>query len=96
MLLLTSACALLALTNRNWLLLFLGVDMGIFFLYKILRGDFFYFLNLEGVVRFFTAIIDRFGVKILVNFTMLIQCRHPNEAGGFPFLVSILTSVVRR
>ncbi|GMH96194.1 hypothetical protein TrST_g13191 [Triparma strigata] len=36
-LLLTSACALLALTNPNWLLLFLGVDMGIFYLYKMLR-----------------------------------------------------------
>ena len=95
-LLLTSACALLALTNPNWLLLFLGVDMGIFFLYKIMRGDFFYFLNLAGVVRFVMAMIERFAIKILVNFTMLIQLRHPNELGGLPFLVSILTSVVGR
>ena len=95
-LLLTSACALLALTNPNWLLLFLGVDMGIFFLYKIMRGDFFYFLNLAGVFRLIAAILERFGVKIMVNFTMLMQLRHPQEMGGLPFLVSILTSVVGR
>ena len=95
-LLLTSACALLALTNANWLLLFLGVDMGIFYLYKIVRRDLSLFLNLAGVVRVVAAISERLGAKILVNFTMLIQLRHPQEVGGFPFLVSILTSVVGR
>jgi hypothetical protein len=72
------------------------MDMGIFFLYKIMRGDFFYFLNIAGVMRFILAILLRFGVKIMVNFTMLMQLRHPNELGGLPFLVSILTSVVGR
>ena len=95
-LLLTSACALLALTSSKGLLLFLGVDMGIYFLYKIIRGDFFYFVNLTGVLRVVVAIISRFGVKIIVNFTMLIQMRHPQEVGGFPFLISTLTSVVGR
>jgi len=93
-LLLTSACALLALTNPNWLLLFLGVDIGLFFLYKIMRGDFFYFLNVDGFVRLVTAIMVRFTAKTMVNFTMLMQLRHPQELGGLPFLVSILTSVV--
>ena len=77
-------------------MLFLDVDVSIFYLYKIIRGDFFYFLNLAGVVRFILAIMQRFAIKILVNFTMLIQLRHPNEVGGLPFLVSILTSVVGR
>ena len=95
-LLLTSACALLALTNPNWLMLFLGVDMGIFFLYKIIRGDIFYYMNVDGFVRLVTAIMVRFTEKTMVNFTMLIQLRHPQEAGGFPFLVSIFTSVIGR
>ena len=95
-LLMTSACALLALTNPKWLLLFLGVDIGIFYLYKIVRGDFFYFANLAGVLRFVTALLHRFTLKILVNFTMLVQLRHPNEVGGLSFLLSILMSVVGR
>ena len=95
-LLMTSACALLALTNPKWLLLFLGVDMGIFYLYKIVRGDFFYFLNVSSVLRVVVAIIIRFGSKIMVNFTMLIQMRHPQELGGLPFLISILMSVAGR
>ena len=95
-LLLTSACALLALTNPNWLLLFLGADMGIFFLYKVVLSDIFYWINLSGVMRFVTAIIFRFSTKILVNFTMLVQLRNPCEVGGLLFLVSILMSVVGR
>ena len=72
------------------------MDIGIFFLYKIMQGDFFYFLNLAGVLRFILAILSRLGCKIMVNFTMLIQLRHPQEVGGLPFAVSILTSVVGR
>ncbi|GMH96203.1 hypothetical protein TrST_g13193 [Triparma strigata] len=93
-LLLTSACALLALTNPNWLLLFLGVDMGIFYLYKIVRGDFFYWLNLAGFLRFITAILSRFGGKFMANFTMIMQGRHPQEMDGLSFAISVLTSVV--
>ena len=70
--------------------------MGIFYLYKIVHGDFLYFLNLSGFVRFARSYIFRFTVKIVTNLTMLMQMRHPNEMGGLPFLVSILTSVVGR
>ena len=95
-LLLMLACALLALTNTNWLLLFLGVDLGMYTLYKIVRGDILYFMNISGFARLLITIIERFVAKVMVNFTMLIQLRHPNELGGLSFLVSILTSVVGR
>lgn len=70
--------------------------MGILLLYKIMQGDFFYFMHVAGVVRFVLAIVTRFTVKVMVNFTMLIQLRHPQEVGGLPFLVSFVTSVVGR
>ncbi|GMI00639.1 hypothetical protein TrST_g8799 [Triparma strigata] len=93
-LLMTSACALLALTNTNWLMLFLGVDMGVFFVYKIVQGDFLYFVNVVGVLRFVISLLLRITIKIMMNFTMLMQLRHPQEVGGLPVLVSIFASVV--
>ncbi|GMH96613.1 hypothetical protein TrVE_jg8157 [Triparma verrucosa] len=46
--------------------------MGLFFLYKIVRRDFFYFANLAGIVRLAVAILERFAIKFMGDFTMLI------------------------
>ncbi|GMH92478.1 hypothetical protein TrST_g1907 [Triparma strigata] len=80
--------------RTSWLLYFLGLDMCLFFLYKIARRDFFYWANFRGIVRLVGSLLLRFCTKFLVNFTMLIQMRHPQEVGGLPFLISILYSVV--
>lgn len=78
-LLLTFSCALLAAMNVNWLFYYLAADMAFFFLYKMMRGDFYYFLNLNGGVRLFGAFLERFAIKVIVSFTLMIQLRHPNE-----------------
>lgn len=62
-------------------------------LYKVARRDFYYFLNLKGVARFIASLMDRVGGKILVDFTLLVHLRHPQEVGGFSLLVSILVSL---
>ncbi|GMH47422.1 hypothetical protein TrVE_jg4853 [Triparma verrucosa] len=89
----TLSCALLFATNPRWLVYYLAGDIGLFLLYKVARRDFYYWLNVSGVLRFFSSFIVRFGAKIMVNFTLLIHLRHPGEAGSFPFLVSVLLSV---
>lgn len=93
-LLLTFSFALLAMTKTSWLLYFLGIDMVLFFVYKIVRRDFYYFLNVEGLLRCICAIFSRIGAKIMANFTLMLQLRHPNEMGGLPFLFSIVYSLV--
>ncbi|GMH86951.1 hypothetical protein TrST_g4851 [Triparma strigata] len=89
----TFSCALLALTNPQWLIYYLVADVGLFFLYKIVRRDFFYLVNLNGIVRLAIAILERFTIKLLVDFTMLIHLRGPCEMGGFWFLVTLLLSM---
>ena len=54
----TFSCALLAVTDTRWLLYYLAADMGLFFLYKIVRKDFFYFINLRGIVRLSISILN--------------------------------------
>ena len=54
----TFSCALLALTNPQWLIYYLVADVGLFFLYKIVRRDFFYLVNLNGIVRLAIAILE--------------------------------------
>ncbi|GMH79500.1 hypothetical protein TL16_g08167 [Triparma laevis f. inornata] len=90
----TFSCALLAITNFNWLMWYLGADMVLFFLYKIARNDFHYFVPLNGALRFVASFITRFGEKLIVDFTMMIHLRNPNEVGGLPFVFSVVLSLV--
>ena len=61
----TISCALLAVTNTRWLLYYIAADMGLFFLYKIARRDFFYFTNLSGIVRLMLSVLE-VRIKILL------------------------------
>ena len=92
-LLLCFSCALLAIMDANWLVYYLAADMGLFFLYKILRQDFYYYVNLQGPVRLIIAIIMRVADKTLINFTLMIHLRNPCEGGGFMFSFSLLFSL---
>lgn len=89
----TFSCAWLAVTNPWWLLYYFAADFGFFFLFKTARSDLLYFLNLNDLVRFVTTILTRIGAKIMINFTLLFQMRHPQEAGGLLCLSSLLFSV---
>ncbi|GMH93488.1 hypothetical protein TL16_g12643 [Triparma laevis f. inornata] len=82
--------------NTSWLLYYLAADMGLYFLYKIVRGDVFLFINLRGTLRGIVALTERIGVKVLASFTLLMQMRYPQEMGGFMFLTSILFALDER
>ena len=53
----TFSCALLAVTNKMWLLYYVSGNVGLFFLYKIVRRDFYYYLNMSGGLRFVASIV---------------------------------------
>ena len=54
----TFSCALLAVTNKTWLLYYVSGNVGLYFLYKIVRRDFYYYLNMSGVLRPVVSILD--------------------------------------
>lgn len=86
------SCALLARMSVNWLWYYIGVDMGLFFLFKIIRRDFFYFPRAQGLLRLVGSVLVRVVTKTMVNFTLMVQVRHPQEVGGLPFTASVLFS----
>ncbi|GMI05181.1 hypothetical protein TrVE_jg12420 [Triparma verrucosa] len=50
-------------------------NVGLYFLYKIIRRDFYYYLNMSGLLRLVVSVFERFVGKVLVDFTMLIHMR---------------------
>ena len=67
--------ALLATLGSNFVAGILGGDLLLFFSYKLLRNDFFWFLRVKGPVRMVITVIERVAVKFLADFTVLIQAR---------------------
>ena len=61
----TFSCALLAVTSTRWLMYYLAADLGLFYLFKIVRKDFFYFLDLRGLIRLVVAIFEVKRMKII-------------------------------
>jgi hypothetical protein len=85
---------LLALIGGNWAFLYIGADLGLYLLVKILRGDFWYWIPLGGNIEIVSSILMRVIVKIIIDFTSNMQARHPNEVGGTSWLFGLVLTMV--
>jgi hypothetical protein len=68
---------LLGLIGGRWAFFYIGADLGLYMLVKILRGDFWYWLPLGGNIEIILSIFGRALIKIIVDFTSMVQFRHP-------------------
>jgi hypothetical protein len=84
---------LLGLMGRRWAFLYIGADLGLYMLAKILRGDFWYWIPVGGSAEIANSIISRVLVKIVTDFTSIMQLRHPNEVGGAYWLFGLLLTI---
>jgi hypothetical protein len=85
---------LLGLMGGSWAFLYIGADLGLYLLVKILRGDFWYWAPLGGKAEILSSIIWRVTVKIIVDFTSMAQFRNPNEVGGAYWLFGLMLTMV--
>jgi hypothetical protein len=72
----------LGLVGGSWVALYLGFDLGLYLVVKTLRGDFWSWIPLGGNAEMVVSIIMRVLVKVITDFTSIVQFRHPNEVGG--------------
>ena len=82
--------ALLAIVGIQWVLVYLVGDMGLYFLYKILRRDLWHWIALEGAPSVVESVLERLIVKVLVDFTGVIQLRAAGEMGGCYFTFNMV------
>jgi hypothetical protein len=74
--------ALLLLENKNYALQYFAVDHAVYILYKIARGDMWYWIPIHGVRGLVGSVGVRCIVKLITDFTGIVQFRHPYELGG--------------
>ena len=82
--------ALLSMAGGNWVLVYYASDMGLYFMYKILRRDFWHWAPLVGAANVVWSILNRLIVKVLVGHTGVIQFRGAGEMGGCYFAFNMV------
>ena len=90
----TFSCALLMASNASYLMYYLVGDMALFYLVKIVRGDLRYHVDGDAVASFLMTLFIRFAAKIMMDFTALMQMRHPCECGGMIWSLSLVFALV--
>ena len=85
--------ALLAMVGGQWVLVYLVSDMGLYLTYKILRRDLWHWIPLEGAASVFESVLERLVVKVLVDFTGVLQFRGAGEMGGIYFALNMVRAI---
>ena len=86
--------AMLATQDPMLVVLFIVGEMVVYFVWKLARRDFLYWVPIEGAGGLVASLLVRCVGKIIVDFTGCIQFRHPNELGGAAFAASVLWAQV--
>ena len=72
------------------LVYFVGGEVLLYLAWKLLRGDFLYWVRVEGVLGVFGSFLVRVLVKVIADFTGCVHFRHPYELGGAAFTTSLV------
>jgi len=87
------SAAMLMLVNKRYLVVYLAGDMALYLLLKVARGDFHYWIPVDGALGLFVSLLMRLSVKAITDFTCVIQFRHPGELGGLYWSANMFTAV---
>jgi len=68
----------------------LGGEMVMYLIFKVVRGDFRYWVPLPRGTSLALSLITRVVVKVTCDFTGFLHARHPYEMGGFYWLMNMV------
>ena len=88
------SAAMLILVKKRYFALYLASDMALYLLQKVARGDFHYWIPIDGALGLLISLIVRVMVKILTDFTGVIHFRHPHELGGFYWTMNMFLALL--
>jgi hypothetical protein len=83
----------LGLLGGRWASLYVGADLGLYLLVKAFREDFWYWIPVGGNTEVLNSIVIRVIVKVVTDFTSIVQFRHPNEVGGLYWMFGFVLTM---
>jgi len=84
---LSAACLLLV--GEGYFVIYAAGEMGLYLAMKCLRGDFWYWVPVNGVAGFVVSLLARVLLKVVTDYTGVVQFRHPGELGGLFWTVNM-------
>ena len=84
---------LLMFIGHKWTILYICADLALYLAVKILRGDFWYWMPLGGKAEILSSFVCRILVKVVTDFTSIVQFRHPNEVGGLAWILGFVLTL---
>ena len=88
------SAAMLMLVSKMYLAVYLAGGMALYLLQKVVRGDFHYWIPIDGAFGLFTSLVMRVVVKTVTDFTGLIQFRNYPDLGGFYWTVNMFLALL--
>jgi hypothetical protein len=83
----------LGLIGGSWVALYIGSDLVLYLVVKVLRGDFWYWMPAGGNAELVISIFERVIAKAITDFTSLVHFRHPNEVGGVYWALGFVLTI---
>jgi len=84
------ACSLILRLNSLWFIIYMAADQSMYFLYKLLKGDWRYGLRLPNALSWVCSSMIRVVMKTIVDFTLIIHYRHPFDLGGIYWSLNLI------
>jgi hypothetical protein len=85
--------AMLMLVEKKYFIWYSAFDTGLYLLQKMLRKDFTYWIPVEGVELLIFSVMMRMGVKIITDYTGIVQFRGSAEMGGIYWSISMTMAI---
>ena len=87
-------CAILTTADGRLVIFFVGGEVLLYLIFKVLRNDISYWIRIEGGSAILLAFFERTLAKVVLDFTGCLHFRHPYEVGGVAFTTGLVWAQV--
>ena len=88
------SAAMLMMSDSRYFTWYFAGDMAVYLGFKVLRGDFTYWVPVSGFMGFLASLLTRTGVKTITDYTGLLHSRHVYEMGGAYWSINMVLAVL--
>jgi len=88
------SASMLMLVSKQYFVAYMAGDMALYLLLKVVRGDFHYWLPIDGALGLFMSFVLRVVVKTIADFTGVVQFRGDAELGGLYWTVNMFLALL--
>ena len=85
---------MLMLAKKGYFVAYLVGDMVLYLLQKVARGDFHYWIPIDGSFGLFVSLLLRVMVKTITDFAGVIHFRHSGELGGMYWTANMFLALL--